>query len=909
MSRVAGSCTLLWALFSHAAAGPPGVAQAFEGFRSPPDDARVMMRWWWFGPAVSHDELQREILAMKAGGFGGVEIQPVYPLSLDDPHAGIRNLRYLSDEFIAALRFAAEQARAQNLRVDLTLGSGWPFGGPHVRADTASAMVRMIEMPVTAGDLTVPVPRVGAGERLLCAFVVAGSGSSIDVARPIALTLPTTARITVPAAAVGSKGDRTVLFFLQSRTGQQVKRAGIGGEGLVIDHLNRAAVEEHLSVVGERLLSAFPNRRPDTVFSDSLEVYEADWTGDFEQEFSRRRGYDVLPHLPALFFDNSPNVASIRHDWGRTLSELTDERYLTTVNDWASSRGTRFRSQTYGYPPVTLSSNQRVALPEGEGNQWRAFSTTRWAASAAYLYDQPVVSVEAWTWLHSPAFRATPLDMKAEADVLFLQGANQLIGHGWPYSPPSALAPGWSFYAAAVFSDQNPWWLVMPDIALYLQRLSALLRQGEPAADVAILMPTHDAWAATRHGHATVSVEAPNYVSQGIMAALLDTGFGVAYIDDAAIDKLSRYRALVLPRIKRMDVDTYRQIQAYARQGGIVVSVGEPPSVEAGYKDAEIQRRAVRAISESLFTQDAARTRQLSNDSELGDALRGLLEPDMQLAQRTPEIGFVHRRLSDADIYFIANTGPREVKVQAKFRDSARRPGQWWYPVTGAKQAALASGTELYNIELAPYESRVLVFAGPDETGAQSTAFGGAGEMIADLSRNWSVRFDSLEPTRRISVPQSWTDDEATRYFSGTALYQRKFALPKRWMRPEHRIVLHFGTGTAVPSRPLVRGGRAWLESPVREAAVVFVNGKRAGSIWAPPYYLDITDQLRAGSNDVEVRVANLALNALAGRAPVDYRLLNARYGERFTPQDMKDLQPVPAGLLGPVTLRAMTQR
>ncbi len=68
--------------------------------------------------------------------------------------------------------------------------------------------------------------------------------------------------------------------------------------------------------------------------------------------------------------------------------------------------------------------------------------------------------------------------MKAEADTFFLQGINQLVGHGWPYSPPSAGDPGWSFYAAAVFNDHNPWWIVMPDVTAYLSRVSYLLRQG-----------------------------------------------------------------------------------------------------------------------------------------------------------------------------------------------------------------------------------------------------------------------------------------------------------------------------------------------------------------------------------------------------------------------------------------------
>jgi hypothetical protein len=49
-----------------------------------------------------------------------------------------------------------------------------------------------------------------------------------------------------------------------------------------------------------------------------------------------------------------------------------------------------------------------------------------------------------------------------------LQGVNQLIGHGWPYTAPGIDYPGWRFYAAGVFNEKNPWWIVMPDVARYL---------------------------------------------------------------------------------------------------------------------------------------------------------------------------------------------------------------------------------------------------------------------------------------------------------------------------------------------------------------------------------------------------------------------------------------------------------
>src|SRR5215813_8009098 len=107
--------------FQTAAAEPIDDLQ--RSFINPPDNARIMMRWWWFGPAVTKPELERELRVMKDAGIGGVEVQPVYPLSLDDPASGRKNLPFLSDAFLEALRFAADKARELGMRLDLTLGS------------------------------------------------------------------------------------------------------------------------------------------------------------------------------------------------------------------------------------------------------------------------------------------------------------------------------------------------------------------------------------------------------------------------------------------------------------------------------------------------------------------------------------------------------------------------------------------------------------------------------------------------------------------------------------------------------------------------------------------------------------------------------------------------------------------
>lgn len=871
------------------------IADVSSQFTTPPDDARVLMRWWWFGPAVTKPELEREILAMKAGGFGGFEIQPVYPLEPDDSQKNFRNLPYLSNEFLDVVHFAAQKAHENRMRVDMTLASGWPYGGPHVPVSEAASRLRMVAIDVPSGAMAFALPNIGNGEAMLAAFVGDGSAKTYDTASLKQIDVhAVSGRAEIPS----SQQRRVVLCFVASRTGQQVKRAAVNAEGFVLDHLSSTAVQNHLRIVAEPLLKAFGDTPPYSVFSDSLEVYNTDWTDDFLMEFQKRRGYDLTPHLPQLFGGDGVEAGAVRHDWGLTMTELVNERYLTPINDWAIAHHTQFRSQTYGDPPVSLSSNRLVGLPEGEGPQWRSFSFTRLATSASHLYGRPVTSAETWTWLHSPAFRATPLDMKAEADRMFLEGVNQFVGHGWPYTPPGTPEPGWAFYAAAVFNDHNPWWGVMPDVSKYMQRMSYLLRQGKPANDIAVLLPNDDAYAEFKPGHASLSAEMKQYVTPALTEQILDAGFNLDYVDSESIDRVGLpYPVLVLPHMSRLSPETLKKIVEYAKKGGKVIVVGSKPSEAPGFLHAEQVSVEVKASTESLFALGAG-VQFVAEDAQVGEAVQRALKPDVHVASDVANVGFVHRRLEDADVYFVANTSNHAVHTTASFR-TKRVSAVWWDPFTGAMSNASASPLAL---DLAPYESRVLVFRdGPQS--ALSKAKVGTKTQVADLSHGWQVRFVGLEQTESMETLHSWTDTDVTRYYSGEAVYSKDLQLEEKQLRGTN-LILDFGEGTPVEADPKIASGmRALLESPIREAAVVIVNGKRAGSVWHPPYALDITPLLHAGKNIIEVHVGNTAINTLAGRKLPDYRLLNARYGERFVPQNMDHLQPLPSGMLGQVRL------
>lgn len=872
------------------------ITELQRGFERPPDDAKIMMRWWWFGPSVTESELERELRLMKEGGIGGFEVQPVYPLLPDNPAAGIRNLPYLSDEFIDALRFVSVKARELGLRMDLTLGSGWPYGGPSVPITEAAGTLRSERVKVQPGMRRIPLPNIMPGDKLLAVFLADGWRELTDI-HDGAVWLPD-----------GLQGAQEVLFFTSSRTGMQVKRPAVGAEGYVLNHLDKQATEQYLKNVGDRLLRAFGPNPPYAVFCDSLEVYNQDWTPDFLDEFQKRRGYDLKPHLPALIVDVGPKTLEIRRDWGKTLTELYNERFLQTLHDWTKRNRTLLRVQNYGVPAVSLSGYANVDLPEGEGAQWKVVRGTRWASSASHIYGRPVTSSETWTWLHSPSFRATPLDMKAEADRHFLMGINQLIGHGWPYTSEGVEYPGWRFYAAAVFDEKNPWWIVMPDVANYLQRASFLMRQGTAVNDVAVYLPNDDGWAHFTAGNPHLIEILRERVGTDVINTILDSGYGFDFFDDDVLlktgrverDKLAlgaaRYRVVVLPGVERLPLETARKLDEFVRGGGIVIATRRLPGIVPGMKATAAQQTELHEIVKRLHLVE-------DEKQQLRGKLTTLLPPDMALSPSLADIGFVHRRTTDAEIYFIANTTNARQTIKATFRVTGMKP-EWWDPFSGAVTAAKVEMTSgpgtTIPLELEPYGSRVLVFSKrtlPAPVNRLPVIVG----LALDLSNEWRVSFG--ERARTMDQLRSWTDDEATRYFSGTATYEKDVTVPDGFLKPGLTARLDFGEGKPLLEQNLRAGMQAWLDPPVREAAVVYINDRRAGSVWCPPYALDVTSFLRPGTNKIRIVVANTALNYMAGRRLPDYRLLNLRYGERFQAQDMDKVQAIPSGLLGPIRL------
>ena len=890
-----------------------------RGFTSPPDDARIMMRWWWFGPSVTKPEIERELRKMKEGGIGGVEVQPVYPLLPDDAANGIRNIPYLSDEFLDMLKFASEKSKELGMRFDLTLGSGWSFGGAKTPISDAAGQLRVERVKVGPDWRRVRVPSMIGAEKLLGVFLARFNGNTIGQTTELTNIQDGNVVLTTPPPP-----DSEVMFFISGKSGMQVKRPSFGAEGYVLNHLDKPSVDNYLKTTGDRLFQAFDRSHvPYSVFCDSLEVYNQDWTDDFLAEFQRRRGYDLKPYLPALVGDIGPKTADIRYDWGRTITELFNERFMVPMQAWSKANGTRFRIQGYGIPPASISSNKWADISDGEGAQWKVVRAARWASSANHIYGRNVTSSETWTWLHSPSFRATPLDMKAEADIHFLQGINQLIGHGWGYTPPGIEYPGWRFYAAGAYSEQNPWWIVMPDLAKYLQRMSWLMRQGKPQNDVALYLPNADAYAAFSAGRVHLIDVLRDHVGEKVMPAIFEAGYNLDFFDDTILADArvspgvltlgaSDHKIVVLPNVERMPIESARKLDAFVKSGGLVVATGKWPSVVPGAQVTEAEQAELKEIVARL--QSSRTVKLVSTEEEFGPVLNGLLHPDARITPSAKDFGVVHRKTVNADIYFVANTSNQTRKVEIEFR-LVGEP-EVWDAVTGrsvsATRVVKAGGetpTETLALTFEPYRSYVIVFSKSGSVQkAETRPVGKVSQpeiaSTVDLSSDWSVTFG----TQSVQMPklQSWTDSEATRYFSGTASYQKTIDISDEFLKSGKAFELDFGEAVELPAQQLRNGMRTWIDPPIREAAVIYINDQRAGSLWCPPYRLDVTSLLKPGKNSLRILVGNTALNYMSGHRLPDYKLLNLRYGERFQPQDMDKIQVLPSGLVGSVTLMSL---
>ncbi|MGO3479255.1 MAG: hypothetical protein ACTIOA_13915, partial [Brachybacterium tyrofermentans] len=455
-----------------------------------------------------------------------------------------------------------------------------------------------------------------------------------------------------------------------------------------------------------------------------------------------------------------------------------------------------------------------------------------------------------------------------------LLGINQFVGHGWPYSPPEAPGMGWMFYAAGALDDRNPWWPAMPELTRYLTRLSWLLRQGEPVADVKVYLPASELYAA--HGEGFDLWRAcRDHIGPEIPAAIRRAGYDLDLVDDQALDVLEARSApvVVLPRVTRLPQPARAWLDAVRESGGTVIAVDSPAYPEGIAADA----------------------------ASLPEVLARSLAPDVALEGDGGEIGVVHRRLADGDVYFVANTGPK-VRTVGLTPRTRRASCEQWDPRDPGAGPTTHQG-DVATVTLHPYEATVLVASGgvvsaavasemvvpdPEHESARPDALrlDGPWRFTPGLGRGAGLGEGSREGTVEVRLPHHWGTEQPV--VSGT--YETTVSVDPDWCGDGSRLVLDLGPSRIQEnSTRQAASYRVLLAPPVREIAVISVGGKEVGVIWDAPHRLDLTGALRAGENTLRLEVHGTAAPCVAADPQAAGIVAESRreYGRRFDQQDL----------------------
>lgn len=461
------------------------------------DVAKAGTRWWWFGSAVDSVNLEWNLGELHKAGIGAVEITPIYGIQGNDRN----ELRYLSPEWMHALKVTERIAAHNGIQVDMNNGTGWPFGGPWVPLEESACKAIFHD------------------------------------------------------TIVGGKRHVTVEV---GRTRQKVKRAAPGGEGWVIDHFDHNAVRHYFEHI-DSAFAASGNPYPATFFNDSYEVHKADWTPTLPQEFQKRRGYSLLDNLDKLV-DGDPQVVS---DYRETLSDMLLENFTQQWVDWAHSHGVKVRNQAHGSPANLIDVYSAVDIPEIEGfglsdfgirglrtdpgftrKNFSDVSMLKYASSAAHTTGKRLTSSETFTWL-TEHFRTSLSQMKPDLDLMFTCGVNRVFFHGTAYSPEDSAWPGWKFYASVDMSSTNSIWRDAPELMKYIERCQRLLQAGEPDNDFLVYLPVRDMWKKNTKNllmmfdiH-SMAGKAPEFIRSVI--AIDSMGYDCDYISDRQMEKLQRH--------------------------------------------------------------------------------------------------------------------------------------------------------------------------------------------------------------------------------------------------------------------------------------------------------------------------------------------------------------------------------
>jgi hypothetical protein len=657
------------------------------GFRNPPAGYGEVAFYWWMGGPLTKERLAWQLDRLAGKGVMGLQINYAH----SDRGGQSWGLTYPSDPPLFSppwwelTRWFLKEARRRGMAVSLSdytlgIGQGWCIDEILLEhPELAGRVLRHQVRETGAGEFRWTLP---AGTLMVAAYETA-SGSANDL-RPHIAGSELVWR--VPA------GHWRVVAVVE----QQVAAS--------LDPMSPLSGAEYVRTFFGRWEDRNPGEAGKGLnffFSDELGFGVSGnlWTPRFPEEFRKRKGYDLVPELPALFEDIGPRTPKVRLDYRDVMVSLEEESFFEPVFDWHQRRGMIFGCDHGGrgrevdeFGDYFRTQRWNQGPGSDQPNLSKDVIKAKVASSIAHLYRRPRVWLEGF---HSSGWGTTSAQLADATFANITMGYNLLTLHGLYYSTRG----GWWEWAPPDNHFHMPYWPHMGEFLEAVQRLSYLLSQGDHRCDVAIVYPV----AATEAGmDGPASVRAAFGVGQHLYAR----GIDFDYMDFESLARATvvgrelhvsgeTYRALVLPAMKAVRFSTIEKAVEFQRAGGLVILLGAVPeaSDRAGRGDAELL-----ALVGELRTRAAA-----------AEQVEKLIEAAFPRDYSGPG-AIMHRRIGPRDVYTVYG-GRRG--AESRFRATGKV--ELWDPWTGRTRPLpvleQSAGSTRLSLPLSEREPQVIVFS------------------------------------------------------------------------------------------------------------------------------------------------------------------------------------------------------
>jgi hypothetical protein len=517
----------------------------------------------------------------------------------------------------------------------------------------------------------------------------------------------------------------------------------------------------------------------------------------------------------------------------------------------------------------------------------------RGAASTAHVYGKPIVATESFTG----GGYESPFTLKKIADYWFAQGVNRLVFHTSAQQPLDT-PPGNTMVGTHI--NRNITWAEEARPFMdYVARVSYMLQQGRFVADLAYLLPEGAPSTMPFWGSGLKPAPPAGYDYDYINTDIL-LHHTTADANGIHLDSGMTYRLLVLPPTQEMTPEVVRKLHELVSAGAVIM--GPRPTVSPSLQHYPTADDEVHARATDLWGDTDGVTNNQHHFGKgtvyTGLALNDLLarlhvEPDFAVAGYPDQApAWIHRRLSDGDTYFVANQSDQPAHIMVRLRATGSNV-QIWRPMDGSSAGVSATpgaaiesysgnrqpglqpaaytqepGFTTAQLDLSARESVFVVLRNDAESVSPAPVT--TRHIVMAIQGPWTVSFPprfGAPPNIRLDKASFWTTspEPGVKYFSGTATYSTTFTVTASALRAKH-LLLHL--------------------DDVRDIAQIKVNGKTAGLTWAPPYDVDVTGTLHAGSNKLEIAVTNEWTNRILGdrNLPESQRILHGVPPSRFGP-------------------------